>query len=316
MKHVIWAVLAAFALALCFQPGSAQAAHTPPHIIQGELGKVRPNPAPKPTNAKNFIGESRAKQIALSDARISSSNVRGIEAKLENTNKDAFYRVVFSSQTKRYSYEINAVNGGVRKRDVRDLKPAGGSDKKPGAQDGKKPPQNWNRPNDGHRPSDENKNNNRRLIGENEAKNIALKHAGINSAASAKFREVRLYDRQERPYYRIKFHKGNTDYDYEIDARRGNILRHSTSGKNQNLGNGQVKDDKYNGQRLIGESRAKQIAMRHAGVRSSAQFYEFRTEVNDNRPVYKLAFFKDNDDYRYHIDALSGRILQYSKDRK
>ena len=62
-------------------------------------------------------------------------------------------------------------------------------------------------------------------IGYAKAKSIALNHAGV-SESKAYDMDVELDDEDGKLVYEIEFKSGNMEYDYEIDAASGAILKH------------------------------------------------------------------------------------------
>lgn len=61
------------------------------------------------------------------------------------------------------------------------------------------------------------------LIGEEQAKTIALEHSGF-TASDVTFSKAALdYDDGQR-VYEIEFYKGRTEYEYEINAISGKIM--------------------------------------------------------------------------------------------
>ena len=64
-------------------------------------------------------------------------------------------------------------------------------------------------------------------IGHAKAKSIALNHAGV-SENKAYDMEIKLDDEDGRLVYEVEFKSGNVEYDYEIDASSGAILKHET----------------------------------------------------------------------------------------
>ena len=67
---------------------------------------------------------------------------------------------------------------------------------------------------------------------------------------------------------------------------------------------------------LISESRAKEIALNHAGyVESEVRFQKVRLERDDGRYEYEVEFIADdNCEYEYSINAESGRIVEFDRD--
>ena len=65
----------------------------------------------------------------------------------------------------------------------------------------------------------------------------------------------------------------------------------------------------------IGEAKAKEIALKHAGLSSSkVTFRPVKLDWEDGRQVYEVEFYSGNKEYDYEIDAASGSILSYDHD--
>ncbi|MBR5578650.1 MAG: PepSY domain-containing protein [Lachnospiraceae bacterium] len=65
----------------------------------------------------------------------------------------------------------------------------------------------------------------------------------------------------------------------------------------------------------IGETRALEIALAHAGIdNSSLLFSKSSLEKEDGYVIYDVEFYADNKEYDYEIDAVSGNILVFDAD--
>ena len=65
----------------------------------------------------------------------------------------------------------------------------------------------------------------------------------------------------------------------------------------------------------IGETKAKEAALNHAGLTSSqVSFLEVKLDRDDGRAVYEVEFYSGNKEYDYEIDAASGAIVSYDFD--
>ena len=146
-------------------------------------------------------------------------------------------------------------------------------------------------------------------IGEAKAKEIALQHAGLSSA-QASFLRTHLDWEDGRPVYEVEFFSGNTEYDYEIDAQTGTIRSYDFD-----IENYVIPSTGGSTEGLIGESRAREIALQHAGL-SSGQVTFFRTQMDweNGRRVYEVEFYSGNTEYDYEIDAATGAVLSYDFD--
>ena len=69
-------------------------------------------------------------------------------------------------------------------------------------------------------------------------------------------------------------------------------------------------------QEPIGEEKAKEIALQHAGVSASkAKRLRVETDRENGRQVYEVEFTADGIEYDYEIDALTGKILKHEAER-
>ncbi len=152
------------------------------------------NTAPAQTD---YIGEAEAKRIAFEHAGINEDDAAWIEVKLDREDRTVVYEIDINAAGYEYDYEINAATGAVVKsqKEVDDDYIAGSQNT---AQ------------------SD--------YIGEAEAKRIALEHAGIKESDARKL-EAELDREHGRVVYDVSFDSGSYEYDYEIDAVTGTVIK-------------------------------------------------------------------------------------------
>lgn len=66
---------------------------------------------------------------------------------------------------------------------------------------------------------------------------------------------------------------------------------------------------------LIGEAKAKKIALNDAGLSASkVTFLEIKLDWEKGRQIYDVEFYTDDLEYDYHIDARTGDVLSYDHD--
>lgn len=67
----------------------------------------------------------------------------------------------------------------------------------------------------------------------------------------------------------------------------------------------------------IGEAKAKEIALAHAGVAEADTTYlRVEMDYDDGRMEYEVDFYADGMEYEYEIDATTGKIRDYERERK
>lgn len=154
--------------------------------------------ASKTTTAKQnsgYISVDDAKAAALKAAGINEADAVFEKAAFDGNDLIAHYDIEFDSNGYEYDYEINAVNGEILE-------------------------QSQEKENDAKILAQTSESS---YISEADAKAKALEHAGI-SEADVKRIKTELDVDDIIPHYEIEFHAGNFEYDYEINAKTGNII--------------------------------------------------------------------------------------------
>lgn len=148
-------------------------------------------------------------------------------------------------------------------------------------------------------------------IGLEAAKEAALKHAGV-SASDATFVEAEYDYDDGRMVYEVEFHVKGTEYDYEIDAQTGEVVKYKNEQNGANTGS----SGSANTSSFIGESAAKTAALNHAGVsESSTKYCNAWLEYDDGRAeCYEVEFMAGNTRYEYKIALTSATVLESERE--
>ena len=144
----------------------------------------------------SYIGEAKAKELALNHAGADASKVSWIFVKQDYDHGRVEYDVEFLIGNKEYDYEIDAATGAILGFDY-DIE--------------------WYMTGTGtvfQSSAD---------IGAEKAKSIALKHAGL-AASDTAFIYANLDYENGLRVYDVEFFSGNKEYDYEINAATGDIV--------------------------------------------------------------------------------------------
>ena len=147
-------------------------------------------------------------------------------------------------------------------------------------------------------------------IGLEAAKEAALKHAGV-SASDATFVEAEYDYDDGRMVYEVEFHVKGTEYDYEIDAQTGEVVKYKTEQNGTNTGSSSANTSSF-----IGESAAKAAALSHAGVsESSTKYCNAWLEYDDGlAECYEVEFVAGNTRYEYKIALTSATVLESERE--
>lgn len=143
------------------------------------------------------ISSSRARSIALEHAGIQEADALGLRVKLDWEDGIQVYDVEFRANSMEYEYELQASDGTILKaeQDRDDY---------------------WHVSNAGAAQTS--------YIGEEAAKSAAFKHAGVSAADASKLK-CKLEAEKGVYVYEVEFEVGRTEYEYEIDAVSGAILK-------------------------------------------------------------------------------------------
>ncbi|SKC45335.1 Uncharacterized membrane protein YkoI [[Eubacterium] yurii] len=158
----------------------------------------------------SYIGVEKAKAIALKDAKV--SDVTFVKVKLDTEDGVKVYDVEFYKGNVEYDYEIDAITGQIREKDL-DIENFSIPKKKA----------TTNKQTTKATTKSKVKTSTKKAakdIGVEKAKSIALKDAGVSNV---KFTKAKVDYENGIKVYDIEFRKGNKEYDYEIEAATGKI---------------------------------------------------------------------------------------------
>ena len=168
-------------------------------------------------------------------------------------------------------------------------------------------------------------------IGVEAAKSAAFAHAGLD-ASQVTTDEVDFDYEDGRMVYELEFYADGAEYEYDIDASTGAVVKFSQEGgrtqTSSSAGSGGASGNVSSGSGSgtaqsgaggtaadIGREAALAAALSHAGV-SQDQVYnlEVKREYDDGRLEYEIEFKTGGWEYEYTISAADGTILDYERD--
>ena len=209
--------------------------------------------------AGKFITLSEAKKIALDDAGCKDKVSFTEETLVSGGIKTPYYRLVFADAKTQWTYRIDAVLGIVLEKKQKEIVTAD-------------------------------------FISLEEAKEIALKDAGLNEATQKiVFTREELSRNSGKPCYILEFYTAKKQYSYKVDAKNGSII------------------EAYH---FILLADAKKIALDDAGVSEKVIFTEETLVAGGIKsPYYYFAFESDSARWTYKIDAVLGVIMDKTCDK-
>lgn len=271
------------------------------------------------TVKSTLITKAEAKTVALRDAGLNEAETSALRTRLKFDDGRFQYEVDFYSNGTEYEYLIQANNGDIIARDI-----DSGRNSNNDVQD--LPQDTGNQfASDGNNPmtpqgSMENQPDNEgdstvqsQEVSPDGAKAAALKDAGL-SESDVTFKKAELDYDHGTQVYDIEFYISDIEYEYEIDASSGTVLK-------KNIEQFQIQTNPTNSainssnNNYIGVDRAKEIALNHAQLNESdVQFVKAKLENDDGGVEYEIEFYSGRTEYDYTIDAVSGNIIEYDVD--
>ena len=209
--------------------------------------------------AGKFITLSEAKKIALDDAGCKDKVSFTEETLVSGGIKTPYYQLVFADAKTQWTYRIDAVLGTVLEKQQKEIVTTD-------------------------------------FISLEEAKEIALKDAGLNEATQKiVFTREELSRNSGKPCYILEFYTAKKQYSYKVDAKNGSII------------------EAYH---FILLADAKKIALDDAGVNVKVVFTtEELVAGGIKSPYYYFVFESDSARWTYKIDAVLGVIMDKSCDK-
>ena len=114
--------------------------------------------------------------------------------------------------------------------------------------------------------------------------------------------------------YEVEFYAGGSEYDYDIDARTGEVVKSSREGGGSAGTSGGTASGSSGS--YIGEAAATAAALQHAGVRQADTTYlRCWVEHDDGRAeCYEVEFLAGSTEYQYEIDLYTGAVLKSERE--
>ena len=176
--------------------GKSGTVSTPPAAADVTVEATSTASQEKPA-ASNRITLEEAKKVALDDAKLTAADVTFTKAKLDYDDGRAVYDIEFYSGAKEYDYEIDAATGRILEKDI---------DRN----------DDVNTPTEGQ--------DSQTYITAEQAKAAALSAAGFSASEVRGLKAEFDFD-DGRAVYEVEFKKGIFEYDYDIDAVSGKVLK-------------------------------------------------------------------------------------------
>lgn len=242
-----------------------------------------------------YIGEQAAKDVAYTHAGINAADVIRVKCEFDWEKGIMVYEVDFDTAEYEYEYEINAKTGEVVKSE---------KEKNDDVFAPLSPSNNLSK-------DSSQSSSNDTYIGKDAAKAQALKHAGVSEESVYDY-SCKLDHEHGIMIYEIEFKADGTEYDYDINALTGDVVRYEKEKDDDSKHN---TTEKSSEKTYIDAEDAKNLALNHAGVDGNS-IYDFSCKLDREHgiTVYEIEFKSNGYEYDYEIDAISGKVIKSERE--
>ena len=271
----------------------------------------------QPSSQAEYIGLDAAKAIALGAAGVPESAAAFSTTGLDRQNGTDFYAIDFTANGQSYSYAIDAVTGVIINSQAgaeviaspdpaASMDPAADPSQTSGNGAGAVPSASSNTAASANPNTSTNTGSNSgSAITADQARQIALNHAGL-SASQVTFLRSALDWENGRQVYEVEFYTSDyKEYDYEIDASTGAVLSYDYDAEYYSRpANTGTSTGSY-----IGEARAREIALAQVPGATSSNVRRVQLDWDDGRAEYEVEIVYNYMEYDFEINAATGAII-------
>ncbi|HLR91800.1 MAG TPA: PepSY domain-containing protein, partial [Atopostipes sp.] len=253
------------------------------------------------------ISLEEAKQIAFDHAGVKAEDAVFDDEELDTDDGNKIFELEFYANGYEYEYDIHAETGEIlkserdREEDKKVTQKAEPTQKSQPAQTNKKSKKQAAKKAD--------------YLSLEQAKEIAFKHAGVDSS-NARFDDQEFDIDDGVPSYELEFYVNGNEYEYDIHAVSGSILKfeHDIKEAKQTKPAKKAKPAS-NKPTQISKDEAINIALNHAGLkRNQVSFDDIELDDDDGRLIWEIEFESGDWEFEYDIDAYTKNILDFEKD--
>ena len=214
-------------------------------------------------STSKYISIDNVKDIVFKHAKVENKNVTNLEIEYDYENGNMIYDVEFDCNNIEYDYEVDAISGKILESEIEN--------------------------------NNNNNNSNNKYLSKNKIEEIAIKKANVSKYYDY---DIEFEFKGGTPIYEVEFETDGAEYEIEIDAKNGNIIKY------------EVKNKKVDTSKLISKDKAKNIVLNDAKV---SEYYDYEIELDDNE--YEINFETREYEYKYKLDAKTGKILEKDTDK-
>lgn len=212
-----------------------------------------------------YISIDKVKNIVFKDSKVNSSKVTNLEIDYDYDDGIMVYDIEFIYDNIEYDYEVDATSGKILDREVENKKV--------------------------------NINTTKIYLSKDKIKEIVLNKTKVSSYYDY---EIEFEFKSGKAIYEVEFETKDREYDIEVDAINGSIIKYEAKNKN-------VDTTKY-----ITRDKAKTIVLNDANV---TNYFDYEIEFESDDETYEISFETNDAEYEYVINAKNGKIIKKEIDK-
>ena len=201
----------------------------------------------------------------INDSKVNSDTVKNLEIEYDYDDGIMVYDIEFISNNTEYDYEIDAKTGKIIEREIENSKVSTSASKN--------------------------------YLSKEKIKEIVINKTKVKDYYDY---EIEFEFKSGKAVYEVEFETKDKEYDMELDAVGGNIIKYETKNKKVDI-------TKY-----ITKDKAKSIVLNDAKV---TDYFGYEIEFENDDEVYEISFDTRGTEYEYVIDAKTGKIIEREIDR-
>ena len=261
------------------------------------------------------LSEQEAKAAAFSHAGIAEDDVLALQISKGTENGSPVYEIEFKTAEKSYDYDVVRNSGEILRSSYDVITQEKAVETKENTSSSSQTDTSSSTPSSEATKADTNPassqatqpNSTSSAITKDKAKSIALQDAGVKES-DTQFLWVKEDYEDGRAVYDVEFYANGTEYDYEIEKSSGRILNSDYDIEHYSPNNGSGNTT------TISLEKARSIALAKVPG-ASASDVRIHLDRDDERQIYEGEIYYNRMEYEFEIDACTGNIIEWSKER-
>lgn len=263
------------------------------------------------------ISQTQATEIAFEHAGVTQEETVSLSVSKDRENGVEVYDIQFSTESRAYHYDIARNSGEIvnYSYDGKAASPGTGGNQNSQTEISSSSSSSFSKTETTSQENSSSTASSRQqtssssaaAVTEEQAKQIALEHAGLSEGEVTFYRVEQDFDDGQK-VYEVEFYSGNTEYDYKISQDTGKVLSSDSDieGWAPNTQTGGTSN-------AVTLEQATQLVLERIPG-ATMENVRIKAERDDGRDIYEGEVYYDRAEYEFEIDAYTGNFIEWSVD--